>query len=102
MSIGGWAAPEVERAYTRTRKLCEFLGDPPEVFPVLAGCFTYFAASELQTAVNLPNGCCAGQRGLKSRNWLTQAHKSLGQVYYYLAELLPAKNILKLRSPFIT
>lgn len=34
-SIQGWAAPEVEKVYTRARRLCEQLGDPPEVFPVL-------------------------------------------------------------------
>src|SRR5258708_32274944 len=37
MAIKGFTAPEVERAYTRARELCERLGDPPERFPALFG-----------------------------------------------------------------
>ena len=37
IAVKGWAAPEVERAYTRARELCERLGDPPELFPALFG-----------------------------------------------------------------
>ena len=36
-SFQGWAAPEVEKVYTRARALCSKLGDPPELFPVLWG-----------------------------------------------------------------
>ena len=32
MAVKGWAAPEVERAYTRARELCELLDDPPQHF----------------------------------------------------------------------
>src|SRR5208282_5079588 len=35
MVVKGWGAPEIERAYTRARELCERLGDPPEIFPTL-------------------------------------------------------------------
>jgi len=42
-SIQGWAAPEVEKVYTRARRLCEQLGDPPEVFPVLWGLTLFHA-----------------------------------------------------------
>src|ERR1700719_1901308 len=35
--VTGWAALEVERAYNRTRELCERLGEPPELFPALLG-----------------------------------------------------------------
>jgi predicted ATPase len=30
IAVKGYAAPEVERAYTRARELCELLGNPPE------------------------------------------------------------------------
>ena len=36
-AVKGWAAPEVERAYTRARELCERVGDPLELLPALAG-----------------------------------------------------------------
>jgi predicted ATPase len=35
--VNGWASPQAERAFSRTRELCKQLGDPPEVFPVLHG-----------------------------------------------------------------
>ena len=34
-SVKGWAAPELESTFTRARALCQQLGDPPELFPVL-------------------------------------------------------------------
>jgi len=36
-STTGWATPELERTFARARQLCQELGDPPEVFPVLYG-----------------------------------------------------------------
>jgi predicted ATPase/class 3 adenylate cyclase len=35
--LKGWAAPEVERAFTRALEICENLGDSPEVFFALFG-----------------------------------------------------------------
>ena len=34
-AVKGWAAPELESTFTRARALCQQLGDPPELFPVL-------------------------------------------------------------------
>ncbi|MDE3155671.1 MAG: protein kinase, partial [Acidobacteriota bacterium] len=34
-SSTGWATPELEQTFTRARALCQALGDPPAVFPVL-------------------------------------------------------------------
>jgi len=36
--VKGWGAPEVERASTRARKLCERLGNPPELSPPCIEC----------------------------------------------------------------
>src|SRR5262249_61511899 len=33
----GYAAPEVGKAYTRARELCQQIGDTPQLFPVLYG-----------------------------------------------------------------
>ena len=33
----GYAAPEVERVYTRARELCQQMGETPQLFPVLLG-----------------------------------------------------------------
>ena len=37
MATKGYAAPEVGKAYTRARELCQQVGDTPQLFPVLWG-----------------------------------------------------------------
>ncbi len=37
MATKGFAAPEVERVYTRARELCQQVGETPQLFPVLWG-----------------------------------------------------------------
>jgi class 3 adenylate cyclase/predicted ATPase len=47
----GFAAPEVERSYTRARELCQLVGDALQLGPVLWGLHRfYFMRGELQTA----------------------------------------------------
>ena len=41
MTIKGWAAPEVERAYARARALCQDVGDTPQLFPALWGLWLF-------------------------------------------------------------
>ena len=54
IAVKGFAAPEVERAYTRARELCERLGDPPELFPALFGLWiVYLVRGELRRAYEL-------------------------------------------------
>ena len=35
VAVKGYAAPEVEKTYTRARELCQQLGETPQLFPVL-------------------------------------------------------------------
>ena len=37
MATKGYAAPEVGKAYTRARELCQQVGETPQLFPVLWG-----------------------------------------------------------------
>src|SRR4029077_959332 len=54
IAVKGWAAPEVERVFTRARELCEQLGDPPELFPALLGLWSvYYLRGELRKAYEL-------------------------------------------------
>jgi predicted ATPase len=54
MAVKGYAAPEVEHAYTRARVLCQQVGDIPQFFPVLRGLwYFYLLRVELQTAREL-------------------------------------------------
>jgi class 3 adenylate cyclase/tetratricopeptide (TPR) repeat protein len=42
LATQGFAAPDVERAYTRAWALCQRLGDTPEIFPVLFGLWGFY------------------------------------------------------------
>ncbi len=54
MATKGFAAPEVESTYTRARELCRQIGETPQLFPVLAGLFTfYYVQGRLQIAHEL-------------------------------------------------
>ena len=54
IAIKGYAAPEVERAFTRARELCERLGDPAELFPAQFGVWmVYYLRSKLRVAYAL-------------------------------------------------
>jgi predicted ATPase len=56
--IKGYAAPEVERVYTRARELCRQAGETPQLFGVLAGLWVfYFDRAEYQTARELAEQC---------------------------------------------
>src|SRR5207245_11108489 len=49
--VAGWAALEVERAFTRARELCERLDDPAQLYPALSGRWTMdFSGPALRAA----------------------------------------------------
>jgi predicted ATPase/class 3 adenylate cyclase len=53
-AVQGYAAPEVERVYTRARALCQQVGDTPQLFQVLRGLFLFYnVRGEPQTAQDL-------------------------------------------------
>jgi predicted ATPase len=61
MATKGWATPEVARAYSRARELCQRVGQTPQLFPALWRQWGfYFIGGELQTA--------PGARGAASEN----------------------------------
>jgi predicted ATPase len=54
LATRGFAAPEVEHAYSRARALCQWLGDIPEIFPVLFGLWGFYEVrGDLRTAREL-------------------------------------------------
>ena len=53
IAVKGYAALEVERAYTRARELCERLGDPPELFPALFGLWIVYLVAGRVTEAGL-------------------------------------------------
>ena len=91
----GYAAPEVEDAYTRARELCRHLGETPQLFPVLFGLWLfYLVRAELQTARELGEQLLRLAHSVKDRAFLLEAHRALGATLYYIGELGTAQEHL--------
>jgi tetratricopeptide (TPR) repeat protein len=97
MAIKGFIAPEVERAYTRARELCERLDNPPELFPVLFGLQTvYHLRGELRAAYELDQRLLSRAQGMHDPALLVFAHLALGNTSYSMGEWLVAREHLEM------
>jgi predicted ATPase len=97
IAVKAWAAPEVERAYTRARELCERLGDPPELFPVLWGLWVmHMVRGELRTAHELAEQLLRQAQSAHDQALLLLGHNALGDTLFYMGELLLAREHLEL------
>src|SRR5262249_46164003 len=84
-SIPGWAAPEVEKIYTRARYLCQELGDTPELFPVLWGLTLYHAIrGDLRVFQPLAEQLLAQANETRQQAYLVGAHQMMGSVHEFL------------------
>jgi predicted ATPase len=96
MAVKGFAAPEVERAYTRARELCERLGDPPELFAALLGLwYMYLIRGELRRAYELAEQLLRRAQSAHDPALLTYAQIARGTTSYWMGELLPARENLE-------
>jgi class 3 adenylate cyclase/predicted ATPase len=93
IAIQGRAAPEVERVYTRARLLCERLGDPPEVLPVLFGLWiNNLFRAELRNSYKLAEQFLRHTQIAQESE--LYARLALGNTSYGLGEFLPAHQHL--------
>jgi TOMM system kinase/cyclase fusion protein len=96
MAAKGQGVPEVERAYTRARELCQQVGETPELFPVLLGLWRfYLVRAEYQTARELAEQCLSLAQRVHDPALLLGAHYALGATVYLLGELTPARAHLE-------
>ena len=92
----GYAAPEVEKAYTRARELCQQLGETPQLFPVLWGLWDfYLVRAELQTGRELGEQLLTLAQRAQDPALLLEAHDALGQTLWALGEFAPARAQLE-------
>jgi class 3 adenylate cyclase/predicted ATPase len=97
LAAKGNATPEVERAYTRARELCERLGDPPELFPTLFGLWVmYLVRGELRTAYELADRLLQRAQSTHDPALLMYAQMARGLTLYWMGELLPAREQLEM------
>ena len=91
MATKGYAAPEVEQAYTRARELCQQVGETPQLFPVLCGLWQLLSVrAELQTAREL------AEQLLSLAQSVTRPGAPLGGPLCARADLVPSWESLPL------
>ncbi len=96
IAIKGWAAPDVELAFTRAQQLCERLGDSVELFHTVFGLYAlYFLRSELRKASEIAVQMRSRAQITNDSTLLLLAHQALGQTSFQLGEQLLAKANLE-------
>jgi predicted ATPase/DNA-binding winged helix-turn-helix (wHTH) protein len=92
----GWAAPEVERAYTRAHELCRLAGETPQLFPALIGLWGFYLnRAQLHTARDLGEQLIRQVRYQPDATLRLGAHRALGVTLYYFGELTSARTHLE-------
>ena len=95
-AIEGYGAPEVQRAYTRARALCQEVGETPQLLPVLFGLWRFYVQrGQLQTARELGEQCLTLAERMHDLVYLLRGHTTLGVTLFYLGELLQARTHLE-------
>ena len=102
----GWAAPEVEQAYSRALELCREVGETPKLIPVLQGLRLVYAMrgdpGDAQRALELGEQLLTLAHRQNDTRLLQEAHWANGQTLYYLGELNSARTHLEQSSASYT
>ncbi|MBI3800895.1 MAG: AAA family ATPase, partial [Deltaproteobacteria bacterium] len=89
----GWAAPEVEHAYSQALALCQQVGETPQLFPALFGLQAFYVhRAKLQTARELAEQGLSLAQKAQDPALLLEAHHMLGYNLLYLGELTLARE----------
>jgi TOMM system kinase/cyclase fusion protein len=92
----GWAAPEVEQAYTRARELCQQVDETQGLFPILWGLFLfYIVRAELQPGRELGEQLHNLAQSIQDPVLVLEAHLATGTLLFHLGELIPAREHLE-------
>ena len=96
LSTRGFAAPEVEHAYSRARALCQRLGDTREIGPVLFGLWGFYhVRGDLQTARELAEHLLTLAQRQHDPALLLEGHRALGDTLFRLGEFVLARAHLE-------
>ena len=96
LTTRGFAAPEVEHAYSWARALCQRLGESREIGPVLFGLWGFYhVRGDLRTARELAEQLLTLAQQQDDLALLLQGHRALGDTLFWLCELVPARAHLE-------
>ncbi len=96
MALKGYAAAEVERAYTRALELCQQVGETPRLLQVLLGLETFYhVRGQLQTARELGEQSLSLAQRMQDPARLFGAHAALGSALFHLGEFASAREHLE-------
>jgi predicted ATPase len=96
MTLSGQGAPDVERACARARELCQQVGSPPQLCPVLWGIWYFsLAAADFHKAREVGEQLLAVAQSLQDPAHLVLAHRVMGQTLFYPGELVQARGHLE-------
>jgi serine/threonine protein kinase/predicted ATPase len=92
-SIQGWAAPEVEKPYVRARQICQQLGNPPELLPVLWGLTLFHAIrGDLRVFETLARQLLAQAMETSKPENLVAAHQMMASVNEFLGRTVTSSE----------
>lgn len=92
----GWAAPEVEEAYTAAQGLCEQVGETPQRGWILSGLSQlYMMRGALVTARTVGEQLVDWAQGVANTRFSITGHMQLGMIYHYLGEGPAARGHLE-------
>jgi predicted ATPase/class 3 adenylate cyclase len=75
----GFSSPDVERAYSRARQLCQQAGEVPQLFPVLSGLWMFYTSrGEHVAARDLAEHCLRIAQTVEDTGLLVHSHQILG------------------------
>jgi len=96
MSVKGWAAPEVERAYMRGRKLGEQLGELAQLFPILYGLWVnHLERLEFRSAYQIGEELLLRAESAGDSTLLLQAHHAFGVTAHRMGRFQLAREHLE-------
>jgi predicted ATPase len=92
----GYIAPEVRKAYTRALELCRYIGETPQLFPVLGGLSSFYGMQgDLQTARELGEQRMRLAQSVQDPAFLPEAYHALGVILFWFGEFASAQAHLE-------
>jgi predicted ATPase/DNA-binding winged helix-turn-helix (wHTH) protein len=96
MATKGHGDPDVERAYTRARALCQLIEETPQLFPMLWGLWRFYnVRGALQTARELGEKLLSLAQRQHDPSRLLVAHQALGHTLFFLGAFAAARTHLE-------